>query len=165
MKLAILAVLAIIILGGGGAGAYFYFGQPAQASIGETPAHQEAAEVDDEESADGEHAGGKKHKFVELAPLILPVIDDGGISQIVSIVVVIEVEGDSNEKKVQSLEPRLKDAYIQELYGVLNRHDAMKDGVLQVGMIKERLGQISERVLGEGVMQEVLLQVVQQRPI
>lgn len=162
MKTAFLALLAIMILGGGAAGAYFYFGQSAEASIGETAEHRDAKDHDRSgKTAEDSHG----HKFVELAPLILPIVDNNGVSQVVNIVVVIEVDGDENEKMVLTLEPRLKDAYIQELYGVLNKHAALKGGVVQVGMIKDHLNRISQRVLGEGVIEEVLLQVVQQRPI
>lgn len=156
MKSALLALLAILILGGGAAGAYFYFEQPAEASIGETESHKAAKESPEDKS---------HHKFVELDPLVLPIVDKNGVSQVVSIVVVIEVEDDKSAEMVTKLQPRLKDAYIQELYGVLNRHAALQGGVLQVGMVKDRLGAISERVLGEGVVEEVLLQVVHQRPI
>ena len=49
---------------------------------------------------------------------------------------------------------------------MLNRHAALKGGVIQVGIIKKRLNKISDRVMGdEDVVQDVLLQVVQQRPI
>ncbi|PJB70545.1 MAG: flagellar basal body-associated FliL family protein [Alphaproteobacteria bacterium CG_4_9_14_3_um_filter_47_13] len=162
MKLAFLALLAILILGGGGAGAYFYFQQPAQASVGETEEHTQAKEKSSSTHGkeDAEHS-----LFVELDPLILPIVDNNGVSQIINIVIMIEVTGDKNKDLVQNLQPRLKDAYIQELYGVLNKHAALQGGVLQVGMIKERLGTISNRVLGEGVVNDVLLQVVQQRPI
>ena len=62
-------------------------------------------------------------------------------------------------------EPRLKDAYIQELYGVLNRHVALQGGVIKVDMIKKHLHDISHKVMGDGVVNGVLLQVVQQRPV
>jgi flagellar FliL protein len=154
----VLALLAVLILGGGGAATYFYFKQPAEAAIGESEEHQDAKEA---------HGGkdAKHHEFVELDPLVLPIVDKNGVSQVVNIVVVIEVDDSKDKDHVLKLQPRLKDAYIQELYGVLNRHDTLKDGVVQVGTIKERLNQISHRVMGEGVVEDVLLQVVQQRPM
>ena len=38
-------------------------------------------------------------------------------------------------------------------------------GIIQVGKLKKRLNKVSEKVLGEDVVHDVLLQVVQQRPI
>lgn len=160
MKTIFLALLAILILGGGAAGGYFYFQQPAEASVGETEDHAKAEEV---HKVDASHAA--RHEFVELDPLVLPIVDKNGVSQTVIIVVVIEVDSAKKADKVKNLEPRLKDAFIQELYGVLNKHAALRGGVIQVGAIKKRLNSISHRVMGEGIIEDVLLQVVQQRPI
>ena len=67
--------------------------------------------------------------------------------------------------EVERLSPRLKDAFIQDMYGALNRKGSMENGVLQVSPIKERLNKISVKVLGKEKVNDVLLQIVQQRPI
>ena len=52
------------------------------------------------------------------------------------------------------------------MYGVLNEHAALKGGVLQVHYLKKRLNTVSAEVMGDDdVINDVLLQVVQQRPI
>jgi len=163
MKKAFLALMALLVLGGAAAGAYYYFQTPANASVGETDEHQKAAEAKDHGGGGG-HGGGKT-AFVEIDPLVLPIIDESGVSQVVSIVVVIEVPDGDAAKEVERLSPRLKDVYIQEMYGVLNKQAALKGGVIQVGMLKERLSQISHRVLGNENVNDVLLQVVQQRRV
>lgn len=104
-------------------------------------------------------------EFVKLAPLLLPIIDEDGVQQVVSMVVAIEVDGISDADKVKAISPRLTDAYIQDMYGILNKHAALKGGVIQVRMIKERLNRITNEVVGDDIHTEVLLQVVQQRPI
>lgn len=103
--------------------------------------------------------------FVELEPLVLPVLDEDGVSQIISLVVSFEVENELAVLEVQKLMPRLKDAFIQDMYGALGRDVAMEGGVLQVGAIKERLSKVSSKVLGDKIVKDVLLQVVQQRPV
>lgn len=158
MRVFFLATIALLVLGGGAAGVYFYFGHPAEAAIGPGKAHQEAGPAHDRGHA-------ADHSFVQLDPLLLPIIDETGVNQIVSISIVVEVSDDEKAKKVETLAPRLKDAYIQELYGVLNKHAALRGGVVQVGSIKERLRQISQSVMGDGIVEDVLLQVVQQRKI
>ncbi len=116
------------------------------------------------------HASGKKAEedgsfaYVKLNPLLLPIIDEDGIQQVVSMVVSIEVSSD-DAGKVKLYSPRLTDAYIQNMYGMLNRHAALKGGIIQVRMIKERLNKITDEVLGDDIDTEVLLQLVQQRPI
>ena len=112
-----------------------------------------------------EEGAGGAMEHVKMDPLILPVIDQDGLSQVLSVVVVIEVEGVFNADKVKAKSPRLKDAYIQDMYGVLNEHAAMKNGIVQVNIIKERLNTITDDILGDEINADVLLQAVQQRPI
>ena len=158
MRMVILAVVAVLVLGGG-AGAYFYFSKPAEAAT--TDEHGQAQKAhEEEEVAVEEHV-----EFVELDPLILPIIDADGISQVVSMVIALEVSNPEAKAKIEKLTPRLKDAYIQDMYGVLNDQAAMEGGVVQVGYIKKRLSAITIKILGEEAVNDVLLQVVQQRPV
>ncbi len=157
----IIIAVALLLLGGGGAGAYLYFQHPAEASVGETEEHADAKET--KKGGHGEE--GEAASFVEMDPLILPIVGAKGLSQTVSLVIVLEVSDEKNAELVKHLSPRLKDAYIQDMYGVLSRKNAMPDGVIQIAPLKERLGRISKEVLGEGIVNDVLLQVVQQRPI
>ncbi len=158
MKLVMMIVGALLVLGGGGAGAYFYFMQEAEASAPEGEEHEVAKEE--------EHAKDSTHfEYVELDPLILPIVDKNGLSQVVSMVVALEVVDAAAAEKVKKLSPKIKDAYIQDLYGMLNEHAALKGGVIQVSYIKKRLNKISVDVIGEEYFNDVLLQVVQQRPL
>ncbi len=165
MRKIIIAVVALLLLGGGGAGAYFYFMKPAQASPGEV---EKGAEEHGKQASKGGkkggHGEGGEAQFVKLDPLILPIIDNNGLTQVVSLVIAIEVSDEESKKTVEQLVPRLNDAFIQDLYGVLSDKSAIRSGVLQVGYIKDRLNKITVRVLGEDMGTDVLLQVVQQRP-
>ncbi len=158
MKIAILAIVAILVLGGGAGGAYFYFNQKAEASIGADGAHVATKEV--KKDSKPAHLA-----FVEMDPLILPIIDAEGINQLVSLVIVLQVHDDKQKAEVTAQMFRIKDAYIQDMYGSLNKNVAIKDGVLQVDVLKQKLSAANDRILGDGVVSEVLLQVVQQRPI
>ncbi len=104
-------------------------------------------------------------EYVKMDPLLLPIIDDDGVQQVVSMVVAIEVGGSSDADKIKSIKPRLADAYIQNMYGILNKHAALKGGVIQVKMIKDKLNAVTNKIVGDDIDTEVLLQVVQQRPI
>ncbi len=175
MKLLMMIVGAFLVLGGAGAGAYLFFQQEVEAS---SPVDEDDyAEVDDHDSKDSKHAqksskkGGhgddalKFSQYVKLDPLILPIVDDSGVSQVVSVVIALEVTDALAAETVRGMAPKLKDAYIQDLYGMLSEHAALKGGVVQVGYIKKRLSDISDRVMSDGEIHNVLLQVVQQRPI
>lgn len=161
MKKIIIGVIALALVGGGGFGGYTYFMKPAEAAVSDD-AHVDHASNSKKEKS---HKKDGHYEFVELDPLILPVIDDSGVSQTISLVIALEVASSNDAATVKGLSPRLKDAYIQNMYGMLNHHAAMKGGVLQVDMIKEKLNSISNTVLGDDLVQDVLLQVVQQRPI
>lgn len=167
MKLVLIGVAVLLLLGGGGAGAYFYFGsQSAEASAGEMAEHEAAADAHGKsEDSHGDGHGGGDVAFVEMSPMILPIIDEQGVSQVVTLVIVLEASDAAAAEELKLLEPRLKDAYIQDMYGVLNRKASMQGGVIRVDQLKARLNRVSTRVLGEGKVNDVLLQVVQQRPI
>ena len=157
MKPILLALVAFILLGGGGAGAYFYFKQPAEAATGVIGEHAKA----EKSRKHGEDASS----FVQLDPLILPVVGKDGLTQLVSLVIVIETPDEAGKQHVTYMAPKLKDAFIQDMYGALNHEDVMRGGIIEVTALKNRLQKVSERVMGEGVVNNVLLQVVQQRPM
>jgi flagellar FliL protein len=160
MKLVLIALGALVILGGGAAGAYFFFAQPAVASSGEA---SEADKAHDKATA--EKGVPVPVMFVELPPLILPIIDGNGVSQTVSLVVAIEVADAVEEANVKHLSPRLNDAYIQDMYGMLNKTAATEGGVIEATKLKARLNEVTGKVLGKDAFNDVLLQVVNQRRI
>ncbi|MEM7617966.1 MAG: flagellar basal body-associated FliL family protein [Pseudomonadota bacterium] len=165
MKFLMMLVMAALLVGAGGAGGYFFFQNQAEASYAEegsiTKKDREAekyAKLSAEEAA-------KHLRFVKLTPIVLPIIDNSGVSQVVTLVVSLEVNGDKNAEYATNMIPRLKDAYIQDMYGVLNRKASMEGGVIKVDELKERLNRVSTKILGENKVNSVLLQVVNQRAI
>lgn len=165
MKFVMMLFLALVLAGGGAAGGYFYFQNSAVASAGPMSELDHAAKMKYEAKAAHAKEEQKDLKFVRLEPLILPIIDDSGVSQVVTLVVALEVNGAEAEKKAEMYAPRLKDAFIQDMYGVLNRKASLNGGVIKVDRLKARLNRVTTKVLGENQVNEVLLQVVQQKPI
>ncbi len=162
MKLMIVAVFALLILGGGGAGAYFYFGtQKAEAALTDDAHEGDVKHPAKDEAHDPAHL-----EFVELETLTLPIVDSEGVSQVVSLVIALEVTDHSNLEKIEKLSPRLNDAFLTDMYSVLNNRGAERyGGMLPVEEIKTRLVSVSDHVLGEGTVHDVLLQVISQRPM
>ena len=119
------------------------------------------------EKGRAEEAGGKHPDFeyVDLKPLVLPIITDRGLTQQVSLMVSLELPyGEVGE--IAPFEPRLADAYLQDLYGALGAGNAMMQGnVIDVMAVKRRLNAVTAKVLGGEKFHDVLLQVVQQRPM
>src|SRR5690606_402610 len=104
MKKLIIAIIALLLVGGASFGAYTFVNKPAEAT--ETKEIAKAATA----------AEVKPPSYVELKPLVLPVLDRDGVSQIISIVISLEVENPEMAAKAEALKPRLTDAYIQAMY-------------------------------------------------
>lgn len=102
--------------------------------------------------------------YIKLDLINLPIITSRGLTQQVSLMVSIEVGWDEKEK-VANYKPRLADAYIQDLYGAIGAgHALMKGNIVDVAQIKQRLIDVTDKVLGPDLKAHgVLLQVVQQR--
>jgi len=165
MKFVMMLMMAALLVGAGGAGGYFFFQNQAVASYAEEGTiTKEDREADKYAKLSAEEAD-KYLRFVKLTPIVLPIIDNSGVSQVVTLVVSLEVNGDENAEYATNMIPRLKDAYIQDMYGVLNRKASLEGGVIKVDELKERLNRVSIQILGENKVNSVLLQVVNQRAI
>jgi hypothetical protein len=118
-----------------------------------------------EGGAEGAIVKHPDYEYINLKPLVLPIITDRGLTQQLSLLVSLELPYGKLED-VALLEPRLADAYLQDLYGVLGAGGAMMQGsVVDIVAIKKRLTTITTKVLGAENFHDVLLQVVQQRPM
>jgi len=102
-------------------------------------------------------------QFVELNPLILPIISKRGVTQMVSLVVSVEVDSAEKAEQVRKFQPRLTDAFLSDLYGTFSRHAATNGGQIPIPYLKQRLNVLSGKVLGDHVVNDVLLQVMQKR--
>lgn len=114
--------------------------------------------------------GGKKEepgiRYMELDPLLLPVIDDTGITQQVSLIVKLEVADAEKAAKVESMMPKIVDAFVADLYGTFsNKNSMLSNGVLRLDKIKSRLKITAAKVAGDDMVSDVLLQVVQQHRV
>lgn len=162
MKKIILIAVALLLLGGGGFAAYTFFGsKSAEAAVtpGNLSADAKKAEEDKKKAEED-----SKVAFVKMDPLTLPIVGKDGIVQIINISVTLEVEDAEKAKEIEKFAPRLKDAYIQDMYGALSSKAAMgSNGVVEVNIVKERLNKITSKVLGNESVRDVLLQAVQQR--
>jgi hypothetical protein len=105
-------------------------------------------------------------EYVKLDPITLPVIGPRGLTQQVSFVVQLEVDWGKKDE-IAPYEPRLTDAYLQDLYGALGAgHGLMKDNFVNVDTVKQRLTTVTDKVMGpDHKVHAVLLQALQQRPM
>ena len=165
MKIILMGFMALLLVAGGAAGGYFYVQNTAVASGGVMDEHAKAAKMAKEQAYVDAKKAAENIRFVELDPIILPIIDTQGVTQVVTLVVSLEVYGEDNADFAKRMSPRLKDAFIQDMYGVLNRKASMEGGVVRADQLKARLLKASGKVLGTQRVNDVLLQVVSQRPV
>lgn len=100
--------------------------------------------------------------YVDLTPLSVPVINEKGLIQQVSVAVSLECPMGKRDQ-VNSFKPRLMDAYLRELYGALGSGRVMMHGnVVDVEAIKNRLDTVTQKVVGPDLVSDVLLQSVHQ---
>lgn len=166
MKKLILAFIALLVMGGGGGGVYMYFFQSPAVAASVKEEHDDHAEAKGGHGGEGGHGeNAYTNVYVELDPLILPIIDEYGVNQTVSLVVSLEVESESDAAYIRRMAPRLNDALLTDMYGILNHHALVKDGVIRVKVLKKRMKHVSSKVLGNDMVTDVLMQVLTQRPI
>jgi hypothetical protein len=96
--------------------------------------------------------------YVKLPPIVLPVFSGNRVTRQAGLAVTLElVKGKSEAADVQPKQRQLTDAFITDLYGVYElRGDANR--VIDPVLVKETLQGAGDRVLGKGVIQQVLIQ-------
>lgn len=95
--------------------------------------------------------------FVTLEPFIVPVIREGRVVKQVSLTITLELAEPNAETEVAAKMPYLRDAFLTRLHGLMGRR--RRDGrTFAPEVVKRRLLAESERVLGAGVVRDVLVQ-------
>jgi flagellar basal body-associated protein FliL len=142
VKLIVILVVVVVLLAGGGGAVYFFRdalfggeGAPKKADIAKT------ADV----------------VFVDLESLTVAVIRNSRVEKHVVLQVSLEVPDEATRANVSKALPRLKDAFIKDLYDYYAVRTPGSDGINVEG-IKKRLKRTSDLIMGEGVIRAVLIQ-------
>lgn len=108
--------------------------------------------------------GGELIQHLPLPVFSIPVIRDNEVTDQVNIAIVVETKGEGNRDKVIAGRHKLYDAFLRDLYGLLAIKRA--DGKLfDQQVVKIRLARVSEKVLGQGVINNILVSGISQRPL
>jgi len=145
--------IAVLSLGGVGGGTYMSAHHAHWLGLKAYAGGKEARKAEEAEAL----------RYVKIEPLFIPIIGDKGLSENVSISIVIEVPDSERAQVVRTNEPLLTDAFIHDMYSVLNNSSGRRDGVVRVDVIKDRLNRTSRRILGDENVNDVLLEVVYQQ--
>ena len=152
MKIVVLLLVALIFGGGGFGAGWFLF-----ANQGER--HEEKVEESPPPAPSGPPV------FVNIGPLTVPVLGAERIDQFVTLMVALELSDMITAEAVRAQAPRLTDAFLTTIYGAIASGKVMSGGVLDVPQVKSKLGESASKVLGKGVIRDLLIQIVNQRPM
>jgi flagellar FliL protein len=96
--------------------------------------------------------------FVKLPPIVLPVFDSQNkVTRQAGLVLALELNPGKTEADVEPNRRKLYDAFITDLYTLYDQTGGA-GRVIEPGLIKQRLQETSDRVLGPGIVHEVLIQ-------
>lgn len=131
----LLLVLVVLLTGAGGTGAWWFGvrGEPVPF-------------LDDEADEAAAAPAAAASAFVELDPFTFPVLEEGRVVRLMTLVVSFEVGGQAAKSAVMKARPRLRDALLSDLHGlyslrfVREREDAL-------ALVKKRLLATCRRVV------------------
>ncbi len=155
MKKILVIVGVLLLLGGGGAAAWFFY-------LKDMLAGEDAEGEALEEELPEEPAGPPV--YVEFNPMQVPLLSERGVEQMITLVIALQVRDNGVGDEVIELAPRLNDAYLLELYGSLEQGEVMlENGMIDLSAVKRKLLEASTEVLGDGMIDDILVQMVSQR--
>lgn len=152
MKFVVIGLLALFVIGGGGAGAYIYL-NPAD---GEEVAAKEA-EVPETEVFEA--------AFVELDPFMLTVLGKDRAHFDFGIAVAIQVNSEEHVDRVKALQPKLTHYFLEEMYDSLGRNVDEDKVDISVSEIQGKLLHIAKDIIGDEKVDDVLIQLMNKKPV
>jgi flagellar protein FliL len=100
--------------------------------------------------------------FIDMQPIVLPVIEGKNVTRQVGVLLTIEVAEGHVSDDVEEKRRELTDAFITELYRIYGWRSGA-DRVVNETLVKRHLQGTADRILGKGVVQAVLIrQLVEQ---
>jgi len=102
-------------------------------------------------------------RYLSLTPLLLSVIRHNEVTKLVTLMVTLELVQPDIKPKVEQMMPVLRDAYITDLQKVLSL-GIYDHRTVDLVVIKKRLLTVSQKVLGEGMINDVLILNAFERP-
>ena len=149
MKKLIIMVVGLLILGGGAASVLKWM------KLG--PFEEVVAEAGEEMVRDDDML------FVDMEPLVIPIFEGDKVAAIVQIQIKLETIGSENKAKLQYVMPRISNLFITDLHTFIPRM-LKKIERIDVLIIKQRLKLISDRRIGQEIIQNILVQSVIDTP-
>lgn len=138
----------------------------ASSGGGDAPKPKAAQSKDDVSTIKGgAYAGGEDPIYLNLPPLMIPIINDYGAQQIVAILIDLHIDTLENAEMLRAKDPVLKDALIVAMYEGLSDGTMRNANSLDIPLIKNQIKvTVNEMFEGNPVV-SVLIQGVSQRKL
>lgn len=101
--------------------------------------------------------GGDQPEFFRLPPFNVPTIRERGVVGQIALNITIETLGLANKRKVIEKRVYIQSAFLRDLYGVASINNG-SGKALNLDTVKRRLRIVADRLLGEGVVKDVLVE-------
>jgi flagellar basal body-associated protein FliL len=121
-----------------------------------------AGEEGAEKAAPGPAASGPV--YVKLPLFSIPVIEGDKVTRQVTVGVILELVEGLKADSISEKRPAVIDAFFQDLYSMFGQR-SQTERVAVERSIKQKLGQTADRILGQGVVRQVLVVQLLERPI
>jgi hypothetical protein len=145
----------------------------------ETPAKQSDAGKDDaDKKGDADKKDEKKKKketditggrftgdpiYVHIAPMILPIINDDGVEQLVTLILSVHVKDLDSANALHTNMPRAVDSLLRHLYGGLDEGSLRNGKLVNVNKVKKNAILAIGEIIGDENVVDVLVEGVAQR--
>lgn len=153
----LLLLLVVLLIGGGGFSGY-WFGIKGEPIPGFDDADTQTAS-----EAEKARTDGRGSEFVEMKPLSLPIMQEGRVTELRTLVISLEVAGTKGMQSVSSSRPQLRDAMLEELHGLYSLR-FVRDHEDEMQIVRTRLLKRGKAILGDE-LRGVYVQAVQGRDV
>jgi flagellar basal body-associated protein FliL len=151
----IVLLLLVVLLAGGGVGTW-WFGIEGNPIPG----------LSDTTSGDGGAASSlvqKPSEFVEMEPLSVPVMQEGQVTELLTLVISLEVAGNAGLEAVAENRPALRDSMLSELHALYSLR-FVRNNENEMDLVKRRLEK-KVRPFLKNKLRGVFVQAVQGREV
>ena len=95
--------------------------------------------------------------FLMLPTMTVPVFEGNEVSRQASLVLALELEPGRTETDIAPFRPRLMDALLSELTRIFEQRSS-EERLIDAPALKPKLLEVSRRVVGDGLVKDVLVQ-------
>ena len=122
---------------------------------------KESKKKGEEDISGGRFAGDPI--YVRISPMILPIINDDGVEQLVSLMVTVNVVDNDAAMALHKNMPRVMDALLRHLYGGLDESFLRNGKLVNIPKIKSKAISAISEIIGKENVHDVLVESISQR--